>query len=65
MRDKANPRSLEDDELLCGLSEVLKQSRRVEADLVAYIAEVDERRLYAREASPSMHAFCIDVLHLS
>jgi hypothetical protein len=41
------------------------QSRRVEADVVAHIAEVDERRLYAREAFPSMFAYCMDVLHLS
>ena len=65
MRDPANPRALPDDELLRGLREVLKSSRRVEADLIAFIAEVDARRLYALEASPSMHAFCIDVLHLS
>jgi len=47
------------------LRDVLKSSRRVEADLIAFIAEVDARRLYALEASPSMHAYCIDVLHLS
>jgi hypothetical protein len=41
------------------------QSRRVEADVVAHIAEVDERRLYAREAFPSMFAYCTDTLHLS
>ena len=56
---------MSDEELLRSLSDVLKQSRRVEADLVAHIAEVDQRRLYAREAAPSMHAYCIDVLHLS
>jgi hypothetical protein len=54
-----------DDALLRSLARVLRQSRRVEADLVAHIAEVDERRLYAREAAPSMHAYCIEVLHLS
>jgi len=43
----------------------MRQSRRVESDLVAHIAEVDERRLYAREASPSMFAYCTEVLHLS
>jgi len=37
----------------------------VEADLVAHIGEVDERRLYAREASPSMFAYCTEILHLS
>ncbi len=56
---------LSDDELLGRLSKVLKQSRRVESVLVAHIAEVDARRLYAREASSSMFQYCVDVLHLS
>jgi 5-methylcytosine-specific restriction endonuclease McrA len=56
---------ISDDELLRRLAELLQQSRRVESDLIAHIAEVDERRLYAREASPSMFAYCTDVLHLS
>lgn len=58
-------RSLSDDDLLRRLTEVVRQSRRVEAELVALIAEVDARRLYAREAMPSMFAFCTEVLHLS
>ncbi len=58
-------KSLSDDELLARLSDVLKQSRRVEAVLVAHIAEVDRRRLFAREAVPSMFRYCTDVLHLS
>ncbi len=57
--------SVPDDELLRRLSELLRQSRRVEADLVAHIGEVDARRLYAREASPSMFVYCTQVLHLS
>jgi hypothetical protein len=40
-----------DDELLRRLADLLRQSRRTEADLVAHIAEVEVRRLYAREAS--------------
>ncbi|GMR22655.1 MAG: hypothetical protein BMS9Abin37_1019 [Acidobacteriota bacterium] len=56
---------LSDDALLRRLSDVLAQSRRVESVLVAHIAEVDARRLYAREASPSMFQYCVDVLHLS
>ena len=54
-----------DDALLRRLAELLHQSRRIEADLVAHIGEVDARRLYAREASPSMFAYCTEVLHLS
>ena len=58
-------KAISDDELLRRLAELLRQSRRVEADLVAHIGEVDERRLYAREASPSMFAYCTEVLRLS
>src|SRR5262245_58852462 len=57
--------SLSDDELLHRLRDLLRQSRRVEAELVAHIGEVDARRLYAREAAPSMFAYCTQVLHLS
>jgi hypothetical protein len=51
--------------LLRRLGELLQQSRRVEAELVAHIGEVDARRLYAREATPSMFAYCTEVLHRS
>ena len=57
--------SLSDDELLRRLGELVSHSRRVEADLVVHIGAVDERRLYAREASPSMFAYCTERLHLS
>ncbi len=57
--------AIPDDELLRRLGELVAHSRRVEADLVAHIGEVEERRLYAREASPSMFAYCTERLHLS
>ena len=57
-------KSVSDDDLLRRLSDLLKQSRRVESVLVAHIAEVDERRLYVRDA-PSMFGYCTQVLHLS
>ena len=50
--------ALSDDELLVRLSDALKESRRGEAVLVAHIAEVDARRLFSREAAPSMFRFC-------
>ncbi|MGH9459733.1 MAG: HNH endonuclease [Vicinamibacteria bacterium] len=56
---------ISDDELLRRLSELLQTSRRVESELVAHIGEVDARRLYAREAAPSMFAYCTEVLGLS
>jgi hypothetical protein len=57
--------TLSDDELLCRLAELMHESRRVESDLVAHLAEVDERRLYARQAFPSLFAYCTEALHLS
>src|SRR5262245_25920714 len=57
--------SIPDDELLQRLAEILAQSRRSEVHLVTHIAGVDERRLYAREACPSMYAYCTQFLHLS
>src|SRR4249919_2235450 len=56
---------LTDAELLLRLVVLLAQSRGAESDLVAHIGEVDRRRLYARHASPSMFAYCTEVLHLS
>jgi len=58
-------KSLSDDELLHRVSDSLAQSRRVEWVLVAHIAEVDARRLFARETWPSMIQYCIGALHLS
>ena len=65
MEDKAPLKSIPDDELLRRLRAINRQSRGVEADLVAHIAEVDARRLFAREAAPSMHAYCTEVLRFT
>ena len=47
------------------LAELLRESRRVEAELIAHIGEVDARRLYSRRACSSMFSYCIQILHLS
>src|SRR5262245_24325537 len=60
-----DPSHLSDDDLLRRLRGLLPDSRRTECDLVAHIGEVDARRLYAREASPSMFKYCTRTLHLS
>src|SRR3972149_1006077 len=57
--------SISDDDLLRRLTELVQQSRRVEAELIAHIDEVDDRRLFAREACSSMFSYSIEVLHLS
>ena len=65
MNSECTLHTVPDDELLRRLGELVSHSRRVEADLVAHIGEVEERRLYAREATPSMFVYCTERLHLS
>jgi hypothetical protein len=57
--------AMTDDELLRRLGTLVAGSRHTEADLVAHIGEVDARRLYLREATPSMFVYCTERLHLS
>ena len=57
--------ALSDDDLLRRLSALLHDSRRIEVELIAHIAEVDARRLFAREGTSSMFAYCTERLHLS
>ena len=57
--------SLSDDDLLRRLAAVLRDSRHVDADLIAHIAEVDARGLYRERAASSMFVYCTDVLHFS
>jgi len=57
--------NVSDDELLRRLAVLVRESRHTEAELVAHIGEVDARRLYAREAVPSMFQYCTERLHLS
>src|SRR5262245_49630279 len=57
--------SLTDDEVIASLDDLLRQSRRVAAPLVAHLGEVHARHLYARYAASSMFSYCTDVLHLS
>jgi 5-methylcytosine-specific restriction endonuclease McrA len=56
---------LADDEVLARLATLVRDVRRSEVALAAHLAEVDERRLYARTAVPSLFAYCTEVLHFS
>ena len=58
-------KALADDDLLRRLVALLAASRHSEADLVAHVGEVDARRLYVLQATPSMFVYCTERLHLS
>jgi 5-methylcytosine-specific restriction endonuclease McrA len=54
-----------DSVLLRDLTALVAQDRSTTANLLAHIAEVDARRLYAPAGYSSMHAYCVEELRLS
>ena len=56
---------LSNQELLRDLAAIVARDRGTTAEMLAHIAEVDDRRLYAQEGFPSMFAYCVQVLHMS
>ena len=57
--------SLSNEELLARLPLVRSTERRATADVIAYLAEIDRRRLYLGQACSSLHAFCVERLGYS
>ena len=56
---------LDDEALLHALDQLVVVDRRVTADLLAHIAEVDERGLFRGAACSSMHVYCVERLRFS
>jgi 5-methylcytosine-specific restriction endonuclease McrA len=52
-------------ELLTGLDEAESRQRRGDADVLAYLAEAESRRLYAKLGYPSMYMWCLEARHYS
>ncbi|HWE26269.1 MAG TPA: HNH endonuclease signature motif containing protein [Myxococcales bacterium] len=52
-------------DLVAGTQELVRRSRGVEADLLVYLGEIDERQLFLDRASSSMHEFCVKELGFS
>ena len=65
MSRQARLNSLSDSELLERLRTLVERHRKLDAEVVAHIAEVDERKLYLGRACSSMFAYCIELLHFS
>jgi hypothetical protein len=56
---------LTDGAVLRELTALVARDCATTASLLAHLAEVDDRRLYAPEGYPSMHAYCVERLRLS
>ena len=60
MRSAHSISQLSKKRLLKELSQVVERDRGTTATMLACIAEVDRRKLYAEHAYPLMFAFCTD-----
>jgi hypothetical protein len=58
-------KGLSHDQLLTELHDLVGRNHELEAELIAYLAEVDARRLYLDQACPSMFHYCVHVLHFA
>src|SRR6187455_2354081 len=56
---------LSEHELLSHFESLVARDRRTTAHLLVAIAEIDERKLWATHACPSMFAFCVERFHMS
>src|SRR3954463_14689785 len=56
---------MNDDDLLACTRELVRKSCATEAELLLHLGEIDERKLYAERAFPSMHVFCMKELGFS
>ena len=57
--------TLSDDRLITEIKRLVSNERHATAAVVRSLAEIDARRLYLREGSPSLFAYCTQVLHLA
>jgi 5-methylcytosine-specific restriction endonuclease McrA len=58
-------KTVRDEELLRRLAELVAQANRNTAELLAYLAEVEERNLHLAQGYDSMKSFCVGALHMS
>jgi hypothetical protein len=65
MNHTCSLRHLDKQHLLREFSALVEKDRRDTATLLAYIAEIDRRKLYLEHACPSMFAFCTERFHMS
>ncbi|MEO8905551.1 MAG: hypothetical protein ABI488_23790 [Polyangiaceae bacterium] len=62
MRERHCLRGLRDEQLLSALSGLLKTGNALNADVLAHLAELDERRLYLELGFSSLFAYCMEAL---
>src|SRR3954463_15238139 len=64
MEHRDRLRSLADDELLAGLSRIVGRRNQITAEVLAYLAELDQRQLFLDLGYPSLFDYCVTALGL-
>ncbi|MET0795208.1 MAG: HNH endonuclease signature motif containing protein [Polyangiaceae bacterium] len=64
MEHRDRLKSLADDELLAGLSTIVRQRNQITAEFLAYLAELDQRQLFLDLGYPSLFDYCVRALGL-
>ena len=57
-------RALANEELLAALSSIVRRGNEITAELLAHLAELDERQLFLELGFPSLFAYCVEALGL-
>jgi len=65
MKKHCSLQRIDNHQLLHDFSELVDKDRRDTATMLAYIAEIDRRKLYLEHAFPSMFAFCTSRFRMS
>jgi hypothetical protein len=65
MKKPCSLQRIDKHQLLRDFSQLVDKDRRDTATMLAYIAEIDRRKLYLEHAFPSMFAFCTKRFHMS
>jgi len=57
-------KSLADDQLISGLANIVHRRNQITAEFLAYLAELDERRLFLDLGFSSLFEYCVETLRL-
>jgi hypothetical protein len=65
MRERDRLVGLENSELLAGLSDLVRRSNELTGDVLAHLAELEERKLHLELGFTSTFAYCVEALGMS
>ena len=65
MRERYRLVGLQNSELLAGLSDLVRRSNELTGDVLAHLAELEERKLHLELGFTSTFAYCVEALGMS